>query len=1133
MKFRATSEAILALLFIATSIPQAALAQVDAGQIVIDVMDAGSKSPVDLARILLDGPVMTTEYSGANGAVRFTSVPDGIYRARVFKRGYQSVTSDQFEVVNGRLATVTVTLAKVEQLKVIGTVSVKSSASVSTSSISDSSAQRRLSDTLADALNKISGVSVSTSSNDSDATQTVSLEGHDASQTSLTLDGVPLNAPGTAGNLGAIASDLFRGASTSFGPQAGALGGGVNFSTLQPTLSWQGRASLSAGSYGKYNWALSESGTLGKLGVALQHTTRDTPSLANGMRFLDASGLNYEHDAVNAQDGDLLKLRYQMANQTFTGTYLASNTSNSLICLQITGPLPCGYGPDNTIGNTFRLYSLADSALVGATALNASIFQTRLSSDRNLLNRYLNGIPDPSGFISSSMSSGASLNAILPAKERHTLSISATTVSTKTDTEPLLANGRQYTVPGQTSSYSSITLNDSIRSNTKLRLNEHVGFSQASNAPASALGGIAATWSPSSADTFTGSYDLGGVAPHAGRNGVITDPQSLRFDCNGNVAYGSAPGDQPSASSSTSARLSWAHNLRIGSVNTSIYRQVQNGVVLPTQVNGSVLAGSFPPGYFNLAQGVYDSSAGCNAGTAPFGPQNIYFSVPVGGVQRVYEGAQIAANLSLGNLNVQPYYNITVAKANTADPRIDNAYSIVHPGAQLPNTPLHKAGITLDYKAPRSAIEGLFSAQYTGSNNSQNLPAYTIFDAGINAHLTHGDLTFAANNIFNTFGGIFASNDNAVPYTTIGGTQIATIARPNSPRQYSITYTVPFGFGVKTTSTSSVLAQAVSGAEGGGPNGGGRRGGFMAGITPLPATAPTNPFALNTANTACDADAQKNAQPVLSQLQAYTQTIEAAKTGVGYPASVPGAPIIPGVAVGYHKIGASYALSLEVQRSVPALAKLPACLSIHLAQPEDVASRGLYQPQSSLFFRPSLQFMPAVGFYVARPVQTPGQASFRLYKLPATPPGAPFQLVTTDSCTAEAKPVATRMLAELKSIFTGGKTLPSWKVTSHTASGGTWYELQNDDVTTVPALLNCGHVSAATTDEIKAAGFDGMRPPELNYAPKLGLYIVRGNGQGGNGQPRDSSAPAGAPPDGGPPPPPPGAPPAPGGPPSP
>ncbi|MBV8727905.1 MAG: hypothetical protein JO233_08965, partial [Candidatus Eremiobacteraeota bacterium] len=354
-----------------------------------------------------------------------------------------------------------------------------------------------------------------------------------------------------------------------------------------------------------------------------------------------------------------------------------------------------------------------------------------------------------------------------------------------------------------------------------------------------------------------------------------------------------------------------------------------------------------------------------------------------------------------------------------------------------------------------------------------------------------------------------ATNAGAVPYTTLGGQQIATIARPNSPRQFTVTYTVPFGASAAAANNgSNLVRQGVGGGEGPGPGGGGF---FIGGggppgqgnrapimLTPLPTSPPAEPFALQTSNAICTPDGQKTVQPFLDQLKAYVAKIEASKTANGYPDSVAGAPQTPGVNVVYHKVGASYALSLEVQRRVANLQALPACIAIHIAQPEDVQSRGLYQPKSSLFFRPSMEFMPSVGFYIARPVQQPGQQSFRLYQLPTSAPATPFQVRVNDACTTDIKPTAQRLLGELQAYFKSGKPTQSWKITPHTATGGTWYQLDNDDLSALPSLLNCGRVAAATSDQIKAAGFDGARPPTINYAPKLGLYIVRNAPPGAN-----------------------------------
>ena len=92
------------------------------GEIRIVVTDAATKAPIELARVLLDGPVITSRIDRQEGEVLFTDVPDGIYRARIVKRGYQTLTSDSFEVLDGSSVTVSVALvARQRQLKVIGT----------------------------------------------------------------------------------------------------------------------------------------------------------------------------------------------------------------------------------------------------------------------------------------------------------------------------------------------------------------------------------------------------------------------------------------------------------------------------------------------------------------------------------------------------------------------------------------------------------------------------------------------------------------------------------------------------------------------------------------------------------------------------------------------------------------------------------------------------------------------------------------------------------------------------------------------------------------------------------------------------------------------------------------------------
>jgi TonB-dependent Receptor Plug Domain/Carboxypeptidase regulatory-like domain len=1114
---RSAIAAVLILVMFA-SFATAARAQSDTGEIDIVVSDATSKQPLELARVLLNGPVITAEVTGKNGKVTFTDVPDGIYRARIVKRGYESLTSASFEVLDGRVVTVNFSLAPENNgLKVIGHVTAKSSSTISSNSIDQNSPQRRLSTDLADALNKLSGVSVSTSSEDTDATQTISLEGHDASQTQLTLDGIPLNAPGSAGNLGSFATDLFQGASVRTGATLGGMGGSVNFSTLQPTLSWVSQLQLSVGSNGRYNYSVAETGSAGKVGLAVQTVSRLYPSLVDGELYLDASGLDYVHDGDSSIYGNLIKARYEFGDtNSLSATFLNSWRNTNVVCLRYNGDpattLPCGYGPGNTDTSNVQLYSLSDNALIGATQLQASLFSVDSSSVLNELARYVNGVPSPSGFSSDTKSTGYSLNATLPAQQKHTISIQAYGATSQFATTPLTPLVAQYYNGSETTSYSVLQATDTIHSSDKLMLTGSAGVSTATgNSGLSELATIAAAWRPTTSDTYTASFSLGGAAATQGRLQILSDPASLRFDCNGKVAYGNAPGQQPQNNSTNSVRVGYTRQLRGGNVGITLYRQVQNNVLLPIYVNGTVLnaLGQLPYGYLAQVAAIYNSPAGCNTPpSTPFLAQQLYFTTPVSGVQRLYQGAEATGYFTLGNLVVQAYYNLTGAQAESSSYYFDNPWAITIPGQQLPNVPLQKAGIVLDYKSPHSILEWLADAQHVGSNNPNNLPPYTTYDAGVTAQLNFGTVTLAASNITNTYSGIFASPANAVPFTTAGGYVIPNIARPLSPRTISATYAVKFGQGVESQTATAFRPRGGGGSSGGGFFGGGPGGpegpggppgagsggggrGLGSLFSPLPQTPPTDPFAVGNNTTNCTADNAAKARQLSSELQAFVTQIESQRTAAGYPATM-AAPALTDVTITYHGLGTTYALAITPKVG-GMLRAIAGCMPVHIARADDVTQRKLFAPSSPLFFVPQLNFMPAVGLYFVARQQQAGQESFRVYQLPAAPPKDPFEVRTAASCTGQVRSLATQALGELRAHFTSGAAAASWTITEHTAKNGTWYELQPGDPTVIPAMLECGRVAATTADELSKRGIDGKPVPELNYTPSFGLYLIRPN----------------------------------------
>ena len=310
--------------------------------------------------------------------------------------------------------------------------------------------------------------------------------------------------------------------------------------------------------------------------------------------------------------------------------------------------------------------------------------------------------------------------------------------------------------------------------------------------------------------------------------------------------------------------------------------------------------------------------------------------------------------------------------------------------------PLQKAGIVLDYKAPRSIFEWLADAQHVGANNPNNLPAYTTFDAGVTAQLTRGTLTFAATNITNTYSGIFASPANAVPYTTAGGYTIANIARPLVPRTYSLTYSARFGQGVLSSQMATAFhargAGGGSGALGGagsyggpppggpgapGGQGGGR--GFQSLFSPLPQTPPGDPFVVGANPTTCSAQNAVESAATLDRTQSIRRANRSCTNGSrlsGHDARAVAARCNRHVSRPRYDVR-----SRDYAQGHGHAARAGGCMSLHIARADDVTQRKLYAPSSPLFFVPQLNFMPAVGLYfVARQPQA-GQEMFRVYKL--------------------------------------------------------------------------------------------------------------------------------------------------------
>src|SRR3979409_309148 len=115
------------LLALAPAVP--ASAQIAPGELVVTVVDAVTKTPLENAEVFLVGPVQTSALTPKAGLLRFEEAPAGLYRVKVQLRGYQTATLNDVEVPDGRRIIVRVEL--VATLAQIGHVQARSSASAS------------------------------------------------------------------------------------------------------------------------------------------------------------------------------------------------------------------------------------------------------------------------------------------------------------------------------------------------------------------------------------------------------------------------------------------------------------------------------------------------------------------------------------------------------------------------------------------------------------------------------------------------------------------------------------------------------------------------------------------------------------------------------------------------------------------------------------------------------------------------------------------------------------------------------------------------------------------------------------------------------------------------------------------
>lgn len=777
------------LLFFGRAFAQSAQSSIQPGLIVVTVTDAATGKPIDDAQVfLLGGDQPQSSLTNAKGLLLFDNLQPGIYHVEVKAGGYADSSAAEADVGEGQRVNVAVALAP--SIRTIAAVVARPSVSVTTEDINADSPERKVSQSLLDALGKLAGVDVEDQLYGGDSAFNISLHGADASQTGYSIDGVQVRGP--AGQAMSGFQDLFGGSSVDFSPSAASSGGMVSFWTAQPTKIPSYHFTGVAGNYGNTLGEWTASGGAGKAAFVVEHTGGGQDDPLDGRFFADSSGSAYVHQGGFARRSDMVKTALTFSPVTsLRYSILSGNSTDAGICSSDVTLLPCSYGQGDITHRHSLMQTVNFSSIAGHLQFNA--FYTHLDFGYNGAdpNRAVNGQVVP--FYSSAdypwWSAGAYTSA---SAGRHTISAGFYT-SRSRGSYSSTYNGKSTLSSSREERFGSIWMGEKVKAGDKLAFN--YTLSQASGTGAGTNLELYAngTWQPRSTDAFSFGVGVGSAQPAPTFTGIIGDPLTAQYDCYNGSVFVNGPGDQATRQSSADYNLGWRHTWKRGEFNVDAYRNQMNGQGLFAQVPlGAELGSIFPNGaaqyLASLAQ-VWSQPTVC--GSTPFDPSRVYVSQYLSGIGQVNQGFTASGRVILSkNAMLLPDYAVTSSALDTLDPRLLFPGSYYSAGRQLPHHPLRTAGLTLVGAFPRERMEWDLNAQFTDANNWENLPAYTIYNAGVIFSLQRGSLRILESNIFGTHTGLFTTYQGVNPMPMQGGGMFSIATTPLPPRSFSVEYDV-------------------------------------------------------------------------------------------------------------------------------------------------------------------------------------------------------------------------------------------------------------------------------------------------------------------------------------------------------
>jgi outer membrane receptor protein involved in Fe transport len=312
------------------------------GSIVGTVVDAANGVPLPGVTVQIIGKNLKTT-TDASGRFKLDSVPAGRHVLSLSRRDYQPAVSEPIEV---GAATIIATLSMQRgtgNLTVIATTSTRASDSLQQSStftktVNTEELERMGITRVADALRTLPGVNNGLTGDTASLSDDINLNirGIGTLETEAAIDGHPIGY-GVKGGYNYNLSPAYglRDTTVMYGSASDlvgvdAIGGVINFQTLDPTPTFQTAITQGWGTFNQLSTSLRSTGTIGKLGYAvawgvsyLEGVFRNDTFYQPGAAF-DQSVLSgpvhdlgiYTADSAASTRGGLVKLRYNFDDQS-------------------------------------------------------------------------------------------------------------------------------------------------------------------------------------------------------------------------------------------------------------------------------------------------------------------------------------------------------------------------------------------------------------------------------------------------------------------------------------------------------------------------------------------------------------------------------------------------------------------------------------------------------------------------------------------------------------------------------------------------------------------------------------------------------------------------------------------------